>query len=197
VTDRLWDVALLLAGVAFAALGIVNPATAPWWVALATASLVAAFARWQRGWVGEQLVRLGIHLGGAETLERFLPAAPDPSIAEARREARSSIRVVTEALTEAMVRAEEDRERGKTEAQIAAIAAANRASSIVHEIQDEDARELVGEWKALFDAIPKGWKKRGQYDEHRPLGYPDANWQALKDAAYTAQDQLGALLRRE
>jgi hypothetical protein len=102
-----------------------------------------------------------------------------------------------EAITEAMVRAEEDRERGKTEAQIAAIAAANRASSIVQEVEDDDARELVDEWKALFDAIPKGWKKRGQYDEHRPLGYPDANWQVLKDAAYSAQDRLGALLRRQ
>ncbi|MDP3984722.1 MAG: hypothetical protein Q8Q52_06955, partial [Acidimicrobiia bacterium] len=112
----------------------------------------------------------------------------------AKEERRTAVRTVRDAISEAMAEAERDRLHGSLEDQNAAITAASRAGAVMHEVDDDEARRLVTEWKALFDAIPKGWMKQSLYG-NGPLGYPQAEWDALRSAAQTALDRLGFVLR--
>ena len=114
----------------------------------------------------------------------------------AAEERRATVRSVRDSVSNAMVSAETDREHGIDEAGMAAVASANRASSVVHEIADEEARHLVADWKSRFDAIPKGWKKRASVDSRPELGYPEPAWTELKQAADAALDRLGSVLRK-
>jgi hypothetical protein len=112
-------------------------------------------------------------------------------------EKRTAIRAVRDALRDAMTHAEQDREHGADEDQTKAQAAAQLASTTVHEVDDEDARRLVTEWRQRFDAIPKGWKRMTEYvrDNRDQPGYPEPAWSELRQAADTAHDRLGFLLR--
>jgi len=60
----LWDVFLLLIGLAMAAVGIVNGATAPVWWVLALLCGMAAALRWQRLRLARLLVTLSVKIGG-------------------------------------------------------------------------------------------------------------------------------------
>jgi hypothetical protein len=117
----------------------------------------------------------------------------------ALEERRTAVRSVREAITEAMTHAEDDREHGGDSDRSAAVAAANRACAVVHEVADEDARRLVLEWKSRFDAIQKGWKEGalvGMYsNERKPRGYPEPAWSELRGSADAALDRLGVVLR--
>jgi len=206
--DRIWDVFLLFAGVAFAALGIANPSTAPVWVALIFGVALVALLHWRRGWIGTRLVSLGVRIGGADAVKPHLPTAEpsqvtlDPVITAAqthiREEKRNAIRTVQQALRDAMTQAEYDRDRGSDENQRTAIEAANVASTAAHEVDNADARQLVQEWKAQFDSIRKGWKEGsdGSFGyAAKPPGYPEPAWTELRTAAEIAQDVLGVELR--
>jgi hypothetical protein len=113
-------------------------------------------------------------------------------------ERRAAVRTVRDLLTETMENAEDDRERGRDESGRAALAAANRAGSVVHEIDDDAARRLVLEWKARFDSITKGWKKGNAsalgMTSGEP-GYPEPDWSELKATYAAAVERLGAILR--
>jgi hypothetical protein len=105
------------------------------------------------------------------------------------REARAgAVRDVIEALGEAMMQADYDRQHGAGDAERAAITAAARAASMVHEVDDEEARRLVAEWKARFDSIPKGWMQPQQYSS-RPPGYPESAWGELREAARQGEER--------
>ena len=206
--DHLWDLLLFVLGLAFAALGLVNPTTAPLWAGLFVVVLVAAVAHWQRRRLGAKLVNLGVRMGGHDAAVYHVPVL-DPSneppnstlsktTAHARDEQRAAIKAVRDALTEAMTHAENDREHGVQLSRQAAVAAANRAGSIAPEIEGEEGRQLVRTWKAQFDAIQKGWKEGGMagfYSERQPPGYPEPGWGELRAAADAAHDRLGAVLR--
>ncbi len=114
-------------------------------------------------------------------------------------EKRAALRAVRDALRDAMTSAEQDREHGGEDDRSRAMAAAQLASTTVHEVHDEDARRLVADWRQRFDAIPKGWKEGGLVgfysDERKPLGYPEPAWTELRQAADAAHDRLGVLLR--
>ena len=69
--------------------------------------------------------------------------------------------------------------------------AANRASSVVHEVEDDEARRFIREWKATFDASPKGYKN----SDYGTRGYPEPGWSELRAAADRAHDRLGLILR--
>jgi hypothetical protein len=116
-----------------------------------------------------------------------------------REERRDVVRTVRDSVSEAMMHADNDRNRGSDEEQYAAVAAAYRASSVVREVDDEEARQLVGAWKAQFDAIPKGWKDSGRpgtyFASSRP-GYPQPAWDDLQRSSQLALERLGLLLRR-
>lgn len=118
---------------------------------------------------------------------------------KAAEERRTAVRAVREALAQAMTDAELDREHGKDLERDNAILHANRANSLVHEIADAEARSLVVDWKAKFDAIPKGWKHLGYSDSfgeaRLPSGYPEPAWSDLRQAADAALDRLGTVLR--
>jgi hypothetical protein len=114
-------------------------------------------------------------------------------------ERRAAVRTVRDAISEAMTHAERDRMHGVLGDRDGAIAAANRASAVVREVDDEEARRLVASWKALFDAIPKAWKDagvRGTHFRDTAPGYPEDAWNELRAAAHTALEQLGVVLRR-
>jgi hypothetical protein len=114
-------------------------------------------------------------------------------------EKRTAIRVVRDALRDAMTYAEQDREHGADDDRSKAMTAAQLASTTVHEVDDEEARRLVAEWRRLFDAIQKGWKEGGlkgfSTEERAPRGYPEPAWTELRRAADAAHDRLGVLLR--
>ena len=111
-------------------------------------------------------------------------------------ERRTAVRAVRDAIGKAMRDAEHDREHGARESNEGALTAAAQASATVHEVDDEEARRLVLAWKAAFDAIPKGWKERAQFDSpSRTPGYPEPAWSELKAAALAAQERLGEVLR--
>jgi hypothetical protein len=144
------------------------------------------------GWAGKLFDRI------AETVVRRGQAvveAADRTI----HERRGAVRTVRDALSEAMTCAEADRERGSEQERHAAVAAANRANAVVHEINDEEARRLVLGWKEQFDAIPKGWKEGGYADmfggSRLPLGYPEPAWTELRASTDLALDRLGVVLR--
>lgn len=163
------DVVLFLAGLTFAAVGIVNPITAPIWAALTVVCVLAAALHWQRRRLGSWLVRLGVKAGGIEAGASYISrpeSAPEPydraaaeSAARVREERRDAIRDVRQTLTGAMTQAEADRNHGEDKQRDAAIAAANRASAVVQEVDDEEARRLVAAWKMQFDVIEKGWRR--------------------------------------
>ena len=72
------------------------------------------------------------------------------------------------------------------------------ASTTVQEVDDEEARRLVADWRGRFDAIPKGWKKGNESGlgiTAGPPGYPEPAWSELRTAADAAHDRLGVLLR--
>ena len=112
-------------------------------------------------------------------------------------EKRAAIRTVRDALLEAMTHAEQDRERGGDDDRAKAMAAAQRASTTVHEVDDDEVRTLIADWRRRFDAIPKGWMKLMTFvhDERDQPGYPEPAWSELRQAAEAAQDRLGVLLR--
>jgi hypothetical protein len=144
------------------------------------------------GWAGKLFDRI------AEAMVRRGQAAVEAAD-RTMGEKRASVRAVRDALSEAMTCAEVDRDRGIVKERQAAITAANQANAVVHEIDDEDARRLVVEWKRLFDAIPKGWKGgelvSAYGDARLPPGYPEPAWTELRAAADLALDRLGAVLR--
>jgi len=109
-----------------------------------------------------------------------------------QEERRAAVRNVRDALGEAMTMAGKDRLHGGPDDRDAAIEAAGRAATFVHEVDDREARDLVKEWKRQFDAIPKGWRE--SFQGSLP-GYPEAEWTSLSDAADRAQERLGAALR--
>jgi hypothetical protein len=137
-------------------------------------------------------------------LDRFLEfiyrrgqalAGAEDRITEERREA---VRAVRRALTDAMTSAERHRETGLDDHRHEAITAANHASSVVQEISDERARELVATWKTKWEAIPKFYKEAGTGEwigSAHPPGYPEPAWSELKEAHDGAQERLGAVLR--
>ena len=98
-----------------------------------------------------------------------------------------------------MTKAEHDREHGSVDDREAAIAAANRAGATVTEVEDDEARHLVAAWKARWDVIPKGWKADHTDPQGRhyvgPVGYPETEWNELRDSAQTAVERLGVVLR--
>jgi uncharacterized membrane protein YccC len=113
-------------------------------------------------------------------------------------ERRAAIRSVRDAITEAMTHAERDRDHGNDRERDEAVAAMHRATAVATEVEDEEARQLVSSWRALFDAIPKGWKEsHTDWSETMQFapGYPQPAWDELKTSAQRAQDQLGADLR--
>ena len=143
------------------------------------------------GWVGKLVDRL------AEGLVRRGQAIVD-SDDRALEERRTAVRAVREAITEAMTQADDDREHGRASSRSAAVAAANRAGAIVQEVADDDARRLVSEWKAAFDAIEKGWKEGGTDLSETilyPRGYPEPAWSEMRGSADAALDRLGVVLR--
>lgn len=144
------------------------------------------------GWVGKFFDRI------AETMVRRGQAVAEAAD-RATDEKRGAVRAVRDALSEAMTCAEVDRERGSIEKRQAAVAAANRANAVVHEIDDEEARRLVVAWKGRFDAIPKGWKNgalvSADGDARLPRGYPEPAWSELRASADLALDRLGLVLR--
>lgn len=106
-------------------------------------------------------------------------------------ERRSAVRAVRNALSEAMANAEDDREHGARDAGHKALMAANHAASVAHEIADDEARRLVLDWKAKFDASPQGYKN----SDYGVRGYPEPGWMQLRAARDAALDRLGAVLR--
>lgn len=70
----LWDVFLLLIGLALAAVGIVNGATAPVWWALALMCGLAAALRWQRLRLARLLVALSVKVGGPVPVPATTPS---------------------------------------------------------------------------------------------------------------------------
>ena len=112
-------------------------------------------------------------------------------------EKRAALRTVRDALLEAMTHAEQDRERGGDDDRAKAMAAAQLASTTVHEVDDDEVRSLVADWRRQFDAIPKGWLKLMTFvhDERDQPGYPEPAWSELRQAGDAAQDRLGVLLR--
>jgi hypothetical protein len=112
-------------------------------------------------------------------------------------EKRAAIRTVRDALLEAMTHAEQDRERGGDDDRAKAMAAAQLASTTVLEVDDDEVRSLIADWRGRFDAIPKGWMKLTTFvhDERDQPGYPEPAWSELREAADAAHDRLGALLR--
>ena len=120
------------------------------------------------------------------------------SIADVRdraaSERREAVREVRDAVSSAMVHAEYDREHGYDEDQKEAVVAANRASSVVHEVSDEDSRRLVTDWKALFDSMPKGYKSEVRYHNNSP-GWPEPQWTELRQRADAAIARLGTVLQ--
>lgn len=202
------DVILFLLGLAFAALGVVNPATAPLWVGIAIVVIAVAVVGRLRGRIGRLLVSMGIKAGGPANIAPYRPA-PEAQRAERSEafrtariieERRVAVRMVRDAISEAMVMAEDDREHGSVDERATAVAAANRGSATVKEVDNIEARRLVAEWKAMFDAIEKGWKDGGLVDfytnERKPLGYPEPAWTDLRNAAEAALDQLGSVIRK-
>ena len=109
-----------------------------------------------------------------------------------RGERRDAVRAVRDAIGEAMTRAEKDRLHGGLDDRDAAMEAAGRAAVVVHEISDDEARALVTQWKRQFDSIPKGWKESFQ---GAAPGYPEVEWESLRDIAAQAQERLGTVLR--
>ena len=112
-------------------------------------------------------------------------------------ERRTAIRTVRDALRDAMTFAEQDREHGRDDDRAKAIAAADLASTTAHEVDDDDVRSVVAEWRRRFDAIPKGWFKLTQFvhDDRNEPGYPEPAWSELRETADAAQERIGALLR--
>ncbi len=98
-----------------------------------------------------------------------------------------------------MTHSEFDRDHGDDDRRTAAMAAANRAASLVHEMDDGTARTLVTKWKEEFDAIPKGWKlgSRGSPIDNfvSTPGYPEPAWGQFRQAAFNAQERLGEVVR--
>ena len=202
----LWELILFLAAGAFTALGLVNQVTAPYWVALTLATGLLAVAHRKRRGVGRLLVRVGMRLGGPDTLADIgqrvrrsdrasLGSTSDAETSEV--EQRAALRAVREAVAEAMAQADQDRQMGTVNSRQAAVAAANRAGSTAREITDEVARTLVLDWKQQFESIPKGQRDGGQDAEGRrlPLGYPQPAWGHLQDTAEAALDRLGVASR--
>ncbi len=145
------------------------------------------------GWVERVLNRAG------EALYRRGQSIVDGAD-RAQEERRDALRTVRDALSGAMTHAEEDREHGAPDDRRAAVESANRASSVVHEIDDEDARRFVLDWKRSFDSIQKGWKDGGfeslAGDRRLPRGYPEPDWSELRQLADAALDRIGTVLRR-
>lgn len=162
--DRLWDVGLLLVGLILTAFGLVNAGTAPIWIGVGAAVLLLAVLHSQRHRIGRSLAGLGVRVGGKEAVARYVPEPskpdPDPALARVRDEQRAALRAVRDALALAMVHAEQDREHGSASGpendEAKATAAAGHAGAMAHEVDDEQARALVIEWKRQFDVIPKG-----------------------------------------
>ena len=144
------------------------------------------------GWVGKLVDRI------AEGMVRRGQAIVEGGD-RALEERRTAVRAVRTSLSEAMTHAEGDRENGRDEERDSAVAAANTASSIVHEVSDDEARRLVVAWKGQFDAIPKGWKEGGYAgwagELRNPVGYPEPAWAELRGSADAALDRLGVVLR--
>jgi hypothetical protein len=115
-----------------------------------------------------------------------------------REERRDVVRAVRDAVSEAMMHADNDRNHGADAEQNSAVAAAYRASAVVHEVDDDEARQVVASWKAQFDAIPKGWKNAGRpgtmFESSKP-GYPQPAWDELQRSSQAALDRLGLVLR--
>ena len=120
------------------------------------------------------------------------------SIVDARdqslEERRQAVRAVRDAIADAMTDAERDREHGDPRALRAARAKAGEAASVVQEVDDEQSRQLVTEWRAAFDGIEKGWKESSPRDSRAP-GYPEPAWSELRSRADLAQARLGEVLR--
>jgi len=144
------------------------------------------------GWVGKLVDRI------AEGMVRRGQAIVEGGD-RALEERRTAVRAVRTSLSDSMTHAEGDRENGRDADRDAAVAAANRASSVVHEMADDEARRLVLAWKAQFDAIQKGWKDGGYAgwvgEERKARGYPEPAWTELRGSADAALDRLGAVLR--
>ena len=79
--ERVWDLFLFLLGAAFVTLGVMNPSTAPLWVALALLVAVFLALHWQRRRLGGVLVRAGVRLAGRG--EGPPRAAGDPTTGDA------------------------------------------------------------------------------------------------------------------
>ena len=112
-------------------------------------------------------------------------------------EKRTAIRTVRDALRQAMTYAEQDREHGRDDDRSKAMAAAQLASTTVLEVDDDEVRSLVADWRRRFDAIPKGWMKLTTFvhDDRDQPGYPEPAWSELQEAADAAHDRLGVVLR--
>jgi hypothetical protein len=106
----------------------------------------------------------------------------------------AAARGVRDGIAEAMMHANLDRERGSPDEQDHAIRAATRAGTLAQELDDELARKMIADWKARFDAIPKGWMKVPSYST-APPGYPEPDWSTLKEAARVAEERVGGVLR--
>lgn len=80
-------------------------------------------------------------------------------------------------------------DRGRVVAAPAVVAA--------QKLDDEEARQRVRDWKARWDAIPKGWKEQPIEAQRRPIipGYPEPEWSELRRTADEAQERLGVVLR--
>jgi hypothetical protein len=198
----LWDILLLLIGLAMAGLGLVSPANTPIWFASAGVCAILITLRWQRARLGRWLVAIGVLAGGQEAVSAYIPLRPagvpietdrsvKPGAAQRLAERREAVRDVINGIAEAMAGAEMDRNHTNDIYRNAAISTANRVASIVHEVTDAQARDLVRQWKVRFDTIPKGRKDASSYTP----GYPEPMWTDLHLDSDAATDRLGEVLR--
>lgn len=183
----LLSVFLGLATLALTAGGFVIPANAAvLWIgaAVCLVVLVLSLVRHQ---IGSGLIRLGTGLGGKPRRPALFVGSTGTAPVGPSAEAKAA-RYVLDQIAKAMAAASYDREHGSHPHEDEANKAARDAGAGAQAIIDEDARNLVREWKQQWDAIPKGWRQHN--------GYPIPHWHWLNTAADNASQRLGEVIRK-
>jgi hypothetical protein len=137
VSDRLWDIGLLIVGGACAAFGLFSPNATSLWIVAGAVFLAIFVLRWQRDRIGRWLASYVIQYMPAPVAPST-PTTPDPA-ADRQHEALAAVRTVIEALAITMSRAADDRDHGRRESQHAAVEAAGRVAANVQLVPDEEA----------------------------------------------------------